>query len=232
MARTMDILSADEKAEIVKAADGVRRAAILHLQADRSRTAVVAFVANLQRGVDKVVQSANHQGSGFDCRAGCSHCCHVRVEAFEAEIFRIAAELLKWPAGERAALLQRLHAHVEVTADAAREHPRTPCPFLADNRCAVYDVRPSVCRKTHSLDVEKCRQPPADIPESLEVVMKAEALMRGTRAAYREAGLPASGHELGQAVLRALRDETLEARWHAGEAVFDAPGSSPEAASR
>jgi hypothetical protein len=44
--------------------------------------------------------------------------------------------------------------------------------------------------------------------------------MKGTAEAYCQVGLKTSAHELCKAVLQALTDETAEARWHNGEAVF------------
>ena len=82
-------------------------------------------------------------------------------------------------------------------------------------------MRPAACRKVHSFDVKKCESAGAEIPHSLEVILKSETLMKGTANAYQQAKLPASGHDLGQAVLLALTDETAESRWYGGELVFN-----------
>ena len=44
----------------------------------------------IKREMDAVVQARFSRGAQADCKAGCSHCCHTRVEAMPAEVFRIA----------------------------------------------------------------------------------------------------------------------------------------------
>ena len=222
------MLSPEEQAEFSRAADKVRQAALKALTADRSGPFAIRFIANLQRGVDQVLQSALTTGLAIDCQAGCSHCCSARVEALDPEVLRIAAALKTRPPAAIAALTERLRGHAaRAQASTAQTH-RMPCPLLEQDLCTVYEVRPAVCRKTHSLDVRQCATPGADIPQSLEVLLKAEALSKGSADAYKHIGLAAAGHELGKALLLALTDPTAEARWMNGEAVFDTIGREPE----
>lgn len=86
--------------------------------------------------------------------------------------------------------------------------------------CTIYDVRPSVCRRAHSLDVRKCEANAPEIPQDLGVVVSIEALSNGTSDACRKLGFNTLGHELGLAVLLALFDESAESRWFNGEPVF------------
>ena len=97
---------------------------------------------------------------------------------------------------------------------------RPKCPFLKNELCAIYDVRPSVCRKAHSLDVTKCQTGASEIPQNLATMVSVAALTKGMSDAYGRLGFDASGHELGRAVLLALSDPTAESRWCSGEAVF------------
>ena len=87
------MLSPEEQAEFFDAAEKVQQTVLHHLNTNRSRTYAITFISNLQRGVDNVVQAAIDKGQKFDCKAGCSYCCSVRVEALEPEIFQIASEL-------------------------------------------------------------------------------------------------------------------------------------------
>lgn len=215
------MLSPEEQAEFLRAIENVRQAAQRHLSANRSLPFAITFVSNLQRGVDHVSRAAADQGPTFDCKAGCSYCCHVRVEVLEPEVFQIVEELKKLPQQEFEALIERLRKHAETAKGVAVLDYRIMCPFLKENLCSIYHVRPAVCRKGHSLDVEKCKTPGAEIPQSLEVVLKSEALIKGTADAYRRVNLSASQHELGQAVLLALTDETVMSRWFNGEKVFN-----------
>lgn len=218
------MLSAEEQSEFSRAAENVRQAALNALTADRSGPFAIRFIAKLQRGVDQVLQSAQATGLAIDCKAGCSHCCSARVEALDPEVLRIAAELRRRPPAALAALTERLREHAARAQGTTAQTHRMPCPLLEQNLCTVYDVRPATCRKAHSLDVRQCATPGADIPQRLDVLLKAEALSKGSADAYKQVGLAAAGHELGQALLLALTDPTAEARWMNGEAVFKAIG--------
>ncbi|MCE9633597.1 MAG: YkgJ family cysteine cluster protein [Methylophilales bacterium] len=221
MSATDALLSPEEQAGYYAAVEKVQNSVASQLSANPSKTFAITFVSNVQRSVDMVSQQAISQGEQFDCKVGCSHCCHVRVEAIEPEIFQIAHELNKLPSVELASLIERLQKHAILAKDLSVQDHRIPCPLLKDNLCSIYPVRPAACRKVHSYDVEKCKTRGSEIPESLEVILKSETLMKGAAEAYRQVNLPASGHELGQALLLSLTDETAEARWYGGEMVFD-----------
>ncbi len=216
-----DLISAEETAAFLQSAVKVRQTAVRHLSNKRGTSFIVSFVRNLQNGIDQVVNAAVETGVRLDCKAGCFYCCSARVEAIEPEVFRIARELEARPDQERSALINRLQTYVATPSDGTPWQQRMPCPFLVDDLCSIYAVRPGVCRKAHSLDVAKCAENAPEIPQSLNIVLGAEALLKGTSDAYREIGLHASGHDLGQAVLIALSDSTVESRWQRGEAVFE-----------
>ena len=76
------------------------------------------------------------------CRAGCSGCCqhHLSVFAVEAEAIRQAVAAL--PADTRATLEQQAR---DVTQREANKEA-VACPMLIEDRCAVYESRPLICR--------------------------------------------------------------------------------------
>lgn len=223
-----DDLTPEEQAVFQQSAARVQWAATRQLQASPGEVSVVGFVRSLQRGVDSVVASAVGRGAHLDCQAGCSHCCHARVEALAPEIFLIADALAARPAAERADTIARLVAHETLHANgvdpatAVTAWARRPgCPFLVDRLCSIYEIRPAACRKAHSTDVSACAASTPAIPQHLEIALHAEALQAGTAGAYRAQGLDAVGHELVGAVLLALRDPaTAKTRWYRGEPVF------------
>ena len=210
----MDTLNAAEKAELLRVAESVGQAAFQQLSAQRHPSQCILFVANLQRAIDDVVLGSEYHGRKSDCSAGCNHCCYVRVEALQPEVFHIARELKAMPPEQLRAHTERLRAHAEMMESHARTNNRIRCPFLVDEVCSIYPVRPAVCRKAHSLDVAKCRTPDADIPQNIEIIMKSEALLKGTAAAYRKAGLVATATDFGLSVLDALTDDQAEVRWY------------------
>ncbi|WP_165922996.1 YkgJ family cysteine cluster protein [Sulfurirhabdus autotrophica] len=214
------MLSPEEQSEFLSAIEKVQHAALNQLCANQSIPFAITFISKLQLSVDQVVHTSIDRQS-IDCRAGCSHCCNVRVEALEPEIFLIAQELRKNPPDKLREVIVTLRQHVEIVKDVSIQNYHFQCPFLKDHLCSIYPVRPAICIKVHSFDVEKCKTPGAEIPQNLNIVLKSDALIKGTANAYQQIKLSASGHELGQAVLLALTDESSETKWYNGEPIFD-----------
>lgn len=215
------MLSDDEQAAFLDSIKRVQLSAVRQLSQSSGASFAINFSANLHRAVDKVVRQAGERGPKTDCKAGCDYCCTVRVEASEPEVFLIARELRRRPTGQVDALLERLRDHAAATRPDAARSTRTNCAFLENHLCSIYEVRPAVCRKGHSLSAEQCRNFAPEIAQNLEILLGADALVSGTSGAYRQVNLCASAHELCRAVLLALSDETAEARWYEGESVFD-----------
>lgn len=211
------MLNDDEQSAYLNSIERVRQSAVNHLGSNRGISFAVDFVTNLHRSVDKIAQQAGDQGQQAECSPGCACCCSVRVEASEPEIFLIVRELRKRPDAQLAALVEHLRDRAATADDATL---RRDCAFLDEQLCSIYEVRPAVCRRAHSLSAEKCRSYAPEIPQNLSMLLGANALMHGTSKAYREVGLHSSPHELNSAVLLALTDETAEARWYEGESVL------------
>lgn len=91
------------------------------------------------------------------CRPGCSHCCHVNVEAAWFEPIAIARLLLDESA--RRSTLHRIRDHAEWVWDATdeeRRDVRRSCPFLVDDLCTIYATRPLMCRGIHAAHGSDC----------------------------------------------------------------------------
>lgn len=214
------MLSADEQSAFEESIARVRGLATRALQRAPSATEAIAFTAQLHRSLDTVAAQAAAAGPAPDCKAGCAHCCHVRVEATEPEVFRIAQHLAAQPADTLDGVTARLRQHITRAKNGAA---RQPCSFLVDDRCSIYCVRPAACRKAHSLSVQHCATQAPEIPQNLRLLLDAEALMAGTALAYRDVQLPASAHELNAAVLEALTNVTAQERWYRGDAAALGP---------
>ena len=222
------MLSPEEQTAFLQSASNVQQAAVSQLSAHPAEHSVVTFVRSLHQAVDRVVDTAVDRGEHLDCKAGCSHCCSARVEAIAPEIFLIAGELAQRPMSEFAELIGRLQAHIAApNQEALPWNQRKSCPFLEDHLCSIYPVRPATCRKGHSTDAGACAVHAPVIPQHLDLILDAEALIGGTSGAYRQRGLDGSAHELVRAVLLALLDPTAQARWFNGEQVFEAAAPEP-----
>lgn len=85
---------------------------------------------------------ARLHGDQMACKPGCTECCHPALSVVRVEALAILLALSRLTEAERAPLR-------EAAADAGRAR----CPLLApDERCAVYPLRPLICR-THGLPV-------------------------------------------------------------------------------
>lgn len=88
---------------------------------------------------DSLTQSHLAQISAVMCKKGCSNCCKSPTVPFtEPELIGIswyATEKLKSPLRER--VKQRLYDH----------NTSLECPFLVDDECSVYEMRPLICRQ-------------------------------------------------------------------------------------
>lgn len=159
------------------------------------------------------------------CARGCSHCCTTFVSATIPEVLRLA-RAVRANHG-RAARARAVGEEARLIPQAERETRRIVCPILEDHACAEYAARPVVCRYVLSKSLEACvriftqnsgeAMPYADgsigIRSTVVVMMKVAMLL---------AGLPNQHVELSHALSIALSTADVEARWLAGEPLFDA----------
>lgn len=89
-----------------------------------------------------VAATRDHQaasGTPVACSNGCSACCkNPTVPITEPELIGISWYASEVLAGEtRARVKERLETHMD----------RVECPFLIDDQCSIYPVRPLICRQ-------------------------------------------------------------------------------------
>ncbi|MDR3640573.1 MAG: YkgJ family cysteine cluster protein [Humidesulfovibrio sp.] len=113
---------------------------------DEARHPWLARLLDAYHAADAVLRGAleretARRGGGLACGPGCCNCCmdqQLPVSEFEVQgIWWYVSEVLE--GGLRAELLRRLLGH----------GPVGECAFLLAGRCAVYPVRPFVCRQYH-----------------------------------------------------------------------------------
>ncbi|RZI82994.1 MAG: YkgJ family cysteine cluster protein [Rubrivivax sp.] len=200
------------------------------------REALVRFYARHDARIEAAVNAASEK---LGCESGCGYCCsHFEVEARPFEVFEIQAHVLKHFKPEQLrATIGRAAKNVEerkAATETERLTLRQTCPFLVDNACSVYSVRPSVCRNYHATDREKCKKhfedPTSTWPTSYidDVFFRANGSSIGFKNAVKALGLDTKGYYLSGAFLEAVRNPDCAKRFKAGKKAFLKASSSSD----
>lgn len=145
------------------------------ISAADSTARISDLVPMAQKLCDKIVGSAientDRRGDKVTCERGCKHCCSYMVSLSSAEAFKIRDEILAMPTKEqrqsirkmmtasRHILNKSLPVNTDTIDDSSSEHIQSQnlshwygsldlaCPFLENNSCSIYSMRPLVCRE-------------------------------------------------------------------------------------
>jgi Fe-S-cluster containining protein len=93
----------------------------------KSKTNLTKKLVNLYEFMGEVSGSFSHL---TPCKKGCSYCCEIRVDVSNIELSLIKSKARK--------------AYNNATKDLVIGEP---CPFLKNNSCSIYEVRPFLCRR-------------------------------------------------------------------------------------
>lgn len=107
------MLTKEDAVSLQKSIAEVQQKAANGLENAVQPEAKLHFVRNMQRGVDDMFAAAVTRGEEFACQIACSHCCELRVEALEPEIFQIVRALQQLPEAELQFWKNRLKVHVD-----------------------------------------------------------------------------------------------------------------------
>jgi len=164
------------------------------------------------------------------CENGCSYCCHYHVYVYPVEAFALANFVKKLDEKTQTAIKDRLAHNIEQTSTlTVDEHIATNvrCALLDDNgKCIAYALRPSACRKHHSLSGISCKVTFEDTASPMENVLSPArealsvgfmlSLMEGARAA----GVDTMRYEMNGALSEALDNPACLKRWKSGKVSF------------
>ena len=89
-------------------------------------------------------QIFGYAGKYAACARGCGHCCHVHVPIADFEAAYIAHHV-----GIKALPLKQSKHH-----DRMEYSGETPCPFLKNEECSIYEHRPLTCRMHLNFDID------------------------------------------------------------------------------
>lgn len=183
---------------------------------------------------DAYQRNADHHSEGQPepvCERGCDACCCLHVSATAPEIF-LAARFLRLTrpafAQHGLDLINKLgEAHVATAGKSQQERFASclMCPFIIGGACAIYSARTLACRGHVSFDREACAAAAAGQADAEALLSETHRGMRSLvqtalQAALRDAGLDWGLTEFLAGLDRVLKDESLEARWLAGEKIF------------
>jgi Fe-S-cluster containining protein len=103
--------------------------------------------------LSETVSAVTEMGTRLPCKRGCHFCCYQHVVLTLGEALCIIDYLAKTP--ETAAVRKDLPQKLEVIQNRIEDneydrgplfYEMIPCPFLHEKECAIYAVRPFVCR--------------------------------------------------------------------------------------
>jgi len=117
----------------------------------------------LGKAMDEFSQTVFELPEDAVCKAGCAHCCHLRVGVSIPELLVIFYELQAQATPEgldyfKDRIMETL-ARGNTLTERFWHESQTACPFLNnEGHCLIYAVRPFSCRAYHSTDEAVCSQ--------------------------------------------------------------------------
>lgn len=166
------------------------------------------------------------------CRAKCDHCCYQSVSITAPEALWISEYINERKSNLVKRFVYKLNTlskKIEGKTPKQRGALNLPCAFLEKGKCQIYKVRPLLCQKHTSLNLQECiAAKPCGFPQGRITEEKAQlvtytAVISGYRSGLQKS-LPNSFHgsyELTKAVLVALELEDAATLWLSGQDVFE-----------
>jgi Fe-S-cluster containining protein len=173
------------------------------------REAIRSLYEAIDGLLDAFLQRSASDGNPAACKKGCSWCCHQEVFAVTHEILYLQDHIQDHTTpNEREAYISRAREKSLLTLNKPVEEQikvRSPCPFLVDGSCSVYDARPMGCRIYLSSSVKSCEKDynqPGNkwsIPELYEFPLQAGRMLNEGFVAYlKQIGMGSSEIPLEQ----------------------------------
>ena len=214
------MLSQEEQSRIRESINAVSVRASCSIQKCTNACQALAFLKSLHSSIDAVVSEPQSFVLTPECKAGCSFCCSLKVEVSDPEAIQIAQHVQGLPQDERAKLINKLKLAAARKANLT-EPVRSDCAFLLEaGLCSIYTIRPSVCRKAHSLSVKACEELAPEIPQNLNLLLQCEVIAAGTNEAFQQNNLHVGNNELSSAVLAALTTVNAAEEWFRGKPLI------------
>jgi hypothetical protein len=192
----------------------LNRVAFVAARALRTKTSLAALLASARDEAQALTAEAlrREPPARLACREGCDACCHQRVTLSAPEVIVIAARISETrSAPEVKALTDQLAAP-------PRKPSREPCPLLRQGRCTVYECRPLRCQGHNGLDARSCERLNHLVWLPQEHSFRAAS--QGIAIGAARCGVGCGTYELRRALLIALTEKDVEARYLNGDGLF------------
>jgi len=127
----------------------------------QSNEAINSMVNEVTVAVDKVWKGIESDHPNYDCRKGCSWCCHQNVAATWPELLEIYGYLLQSLSPNQLDVLKnksnKIANEVLGKSTSKRFEQKIACVFLEDDICTIHAARPLQCRGGFSEEESYCR---------------------------------------------------------------------------
>lgn len=165
------------------------------------------------------------------CGKGCWYCCHFKIDLRPYEILLISEYVKsKLPEFQASLILRQAEenaSHMSTLTEREQLSANLKCPFLVNEACAIYEVRPSMCRKFHSIDVQRCKRSYEE-PHNLgirnafieELFFAGKGHYEGFIRAAEEAGYDGVVYELNSAIFEAMTNSASIKRFRKKKRTF------------
>lgn len=166
---------------------------------------------------------------GIQCDSNCPYCCYVRVEAFVPELFIIKNYIdkkLTKPSSDN------IYSRISDLAKTGKTHDEKywtsnniACPFLENNNCIIYDVRPLLCKQNNSTNKNQCKYSfqnnnDDSVPSWLPHRQFYYTVISAATLAMRNARLPYHSVELVSGMDILIKNPDAEKKWFDGQDEF------------
>lgn len=104
-------------------------------------------ILNLQDNCSDFYKKINEKYSAhMNCKQGCASCCFVNLSIFQAEAYRILVWIFSLESDKKQELLEVLKQPMQAKEKNFQNKLTSPCVFLRNNSCSIYEARPTICR--------------------------------------------------------------------------------------
>lgn len=227
-------MTQNDRNTIIKQAEEM--ASDIFKAAGKNNETLLLLVENLYRygekRVDAIEREKGIQGK-IACKKGCDHCCYAQVSLTPPEAFLIVQCIKNtYSLKKRDALMKRVTGNLRLTQDKSIDEridvwQQTPCIFLENGACSIYNVRPLICRAWHSLSADQCLKAFHSGDKNAEIDSTPYrnaiygAIREGLVNACETIGLTCNPFVITRSIKTILNHPAPDEAWFMGEFLFD-----------